>query len=155
MSAILKDPLLQIRPMKDSDVDAVMEVEEQAYPFPWTVGIFHDCLRVGYCCWVCALDERIIGYAIMSVAAGEAHILNVCVHPEMQGKGLGGRLMERFITLARERSADTIFLEVRSSNGAAIHIYDRLGFNEVGRRRGYYPAADGREDAIVLALSLC
>ncbi|OOZ35371.1 ribosomal protein S18-alanine N-acetyltransferase [Solemya velesiana gill symbiont] len=155
MSAILKDPLLQIRPMRTADVEAVMVVEQAAYDFPWTAGIFRDCLRVGYCCWVVALDQRIIGYAIMSVAAGEAHILNVCIHPEMQGHGLGRRLMQRFITLARERSADTIFLEVRDSNKAAIHLYDTLGFNEVGRRRGYYPAAGGREDAIVLAFSLC
>ncbi|MES9960377.1 MAG: ribosomal protein S18-alanine N-acetyltransferase [Sedimenticola sp.] len=155
MSAILKDPMLQIRPMKTADVEAVMAVEELAYEFPWTEGIFRDCLRVGYLCWVCVLDKRVIGYAIMSVAAGEAHILNICIHPEMQGKGLGRRLMHRFITLARERTADTIFLEVRSSNQAAIHLYDTLGFNEVGRRRGYYPAPEGREDAIVLALSLC
>jgi ribosomal-protein-alanine N-acetyltransferase len=154
MSAILKDPVLQMRPMGEADIDAVMDVEQLAYPFPWTAGIFRDCLRVGYCSWVYTLDKRIIGYGVMSVAVGEAHILNICVHPDLQGKGLGRRLIRRLLTLARKHGADTVFLEVRASNLPAIALYSSLGFNELGIRRGYYPADKGREDAVMFALSV-
>ena len=154
MSAILRDPLLRMRPMQEADLDAVIEVEKLAYPFPWTKGIFRDCLRVGYCCWVYTLDERVLGYGVMSVVVGEAHILNACIHPEFQGQGLGRRLLQRLLTLARQHRADTAFLEVRASNQAAIRLYQDLGFNEIGLRRAYYPGKKGREDAVVLALSL-
>jgi ribosomal-protein-alanine N-acetyltransferase len=155
MSALIKDPLLKIRPMSESDVDAVMQVESRAYEFPWTPGIFRDCLRVGYHCWVYSLDQQIIGFSVMSVAVGEAHILNICIAPEHQGHGLGRRLLERTLTLAKKQGADTAFLEVRASNRAALRLYETLGFNEIGLRPGYYPAKTGREDAVLLALSLC
>ena len=90
----------------------------------------------------------------MSVGAGEAHILNVCVHPEYRSRGLGSRLLQRLLTLARKHGADTAFLEVRISNRAALGLYQKLGFNEIGLRRGYYPLEDGKEDAVLLALSL-
>lgn len=154
MSAILKDPTLHMRPMQEGDLEEVMAIERLAYPFPWTLGIFRDCLRVGYCCWVCTRAGRIIGYGVMSVAAGEAHILNVCVMPDLQGQGLGRRLMRRLITLAGGHGADTVFLEVRASNRKALHLYLDLGFNEIGLRRGYYPLEKGHEDAVVMALSL-
>ena len=154
MIAILKDPLLSMRPMQDADVVEVMVLERLAYPFPWTEGIFRDCLRVGYSCWVYTLDDRIIGYGVMSVAVGEAHILNICIHPDYQGQGLGRRLLQRLLTLARKHGADTAFLEVRASNRTALRLYLDMGFNEVGLRRGYYPIREGREDAVVLALSL-
>lgn len=154
ISALHKNPLLRMRPMRVTDVGAVMAVESQSYQFPWTRNIFKDCLRVGYCCWVYTLDEEVIGYGVMSVAVGEAHILNLSIRPDMQGRGLGRRLLQRLLTLARRHGADTVFLEVRASNRSALHLYRDLGFNEVGLRRGYYPAGDGREDAVVFALSL-
>ncbi|MCB1857281.1 MAG: ribosomal protein S18-alanine N-acetyltransferase [Gammaproteobacteria bacterium] len=154
MSAILKDPHLQLYPMRLVDVDEVMALERRCYEFPWTSGIFTDCLAVGYCCWTCRLDEQILGYAVMSVAAGEAHILNVCVHPEYRGHGLGQRLLQRLLTLAGKHGADSVFLEVRASNLVALGLYRKTGFNEIGVRRGYYPVRGGREDAILLALSL-
>ncbi len=154
MSALLKDPLLLLRPMSESDVDVVMEVESRAYAYPWTGGIFHDCLRVGYGCWVCILDERIIGHGVMSVAAGECHILNVCLHPDWQHRGLGRKLVDRLLDIARHHKADTAFLEVRESNLVALALYRSMGFNEIGTRRGYYPADNGRENAQILALNL-
>ncbi len=154
LSAIIKDPQFCLYPMRQSDVDEVMELERLCYDFPWTEGIFMDCLGVGYCCWTCRLGGRLLGYAVMSVAAGEAHVLNVCVHPEYRGRGLGIRLMQRLLTLARKHSADTAFLEVRVSNLTALTLYQKLGFNEIGMRRGYYPLQGGREDALLLALSL-
>ncbi len=150
----MKDPLLRLRPMREADVDAVMEVETSAYDYPWTAGIFQDCLRVGYCSWVCVLDEKIIGHGVMSVVAGECHILNVCLHPDWQNRGLGRRLVRRLLNIARQRQADTAFLEVRESNRVALALYRSMGFNEIGVRRGYYPAPNGRENAQVLAVSL-
>ena len=154
MSAILKDPLLRLRPMRESDLAAVAAVESEAYQFPWTQGIFRDCLRIGYCCWVCTHGGRVIGHGIMSVAVGESHILNVCVHPEAQRQGVGRALMDRLLALARNRHADTAFLEVRPSNGRALALYRSMGFCQVGVRRAYYPAGSGREDALILAIAL-
>ena len=154
MSAVLKDPLLRLRPMVERDVEAVMEVEQAAYAHPWTAGIFRDCLRVGYCCWVCTRGEVLIGHGVMSVAAGECHILNVCVHPRWQRHGVGRKILTRLINIGRRHHADSAFLEVRVSNTPAIRLYQAEGFNEVGLRKGYYPRAGGREDALVLAKSL-
>ena len=154
MSAVLKDPLLRLRPMVEDDLQAVLAVEEAGYDHPWTLGIFHDCLRVGYCCWVYQSGEQIIGHGVMSVAAGECHILNICVHPDRQGHGLGRKLLQRLLNIGRQHHADTAFLEVRVSNRKAVDLYLSSGFNEVGLRRGYYPAARRREDALVFAKDL-
>ena len=137
--------------METEDLDNVMQIEETSYTHPWTKGIFRDCLRVGYCAWVMEIDEEIIGYGIMSIAAGEAHILNVCIHPDFQGRGLGRKILHRLTTLARDHGVDTMFLEVRASNSIAQLLYESEGFNEIGQRRGYYPATEGREDALVFA----
>ncbi|HFD81329.1 MAG TPA: ribosomal-protein-alanine N-acetyltransferase [Gammaproteobacteria bacterium] len=140
--------------MSVDDLDAVMEIERRAYEYPWTPGIFRDCLRVGYCCWCCEGGEGIQGYGVMSVAAGESHILNLTVDPGLQRRGIGSRLMRHFMQLARRHGADTVMLEVRPSNRAAIALYQKLGFNEMGVRRNYYPAAEGREDALLLGKNL-
>jgi ribosomal-protein-alanine N-acetyltransferase len=143
-----------MRPMIQSDVEDVLAVERAAYPYPWTEGILRDCLRAGYCCWVLELDDELIGHGVLSVAVGEAHILNLCVHPDWQGRGLGKHLLHRLLRLAKEHGADTAFLEVRVSNVVARHLYEAEGFNEIGQRRGYYPAHGGREDALVFAKAL-
>lgn len=141
--------------MRTDDVAAVMAIERTAYPFPWTDGIFHDCLRVGYCCWVAEDAAGIAGYAVLAGGPGEAHLLNLCVEPSRQGAGLGRRLLAHMVQVAREHRADTIFLEVRPSNEHALALYRDTGFVEVGVRRDYYPAGRGRrEDAIVLARTL-
>lgn len=151
---MLKSGLPEMRPMRLDEVAEVAAVETRAYEFPWSEGIFRDCLRAGYNCWVLVRDDAIIGYGVLSVAAGEAHVLNVCIAPDAQGEGHGRRLMRRLIDLARWHSAERVFLEVRPSNPRAIQLYHSLGFNEIGRRPNYYPAARGREDAIVMALEL-
>jgi ribosomal-protein-alanine N-acetyltransferase len=137
--------------MRETDLDEILAVEQAAYPFPWTRGIFEDCLRVGYSCWVLEQDREIVGYGVMTVAAGESHILNVCVRPERQRAGHGLRLLEHLVALSRRHHADTALLEVRPSNRAALALYRKAGFNEVGVRRGYYPGTNGREDALILA----
>ena len=154
MVAVVKDLYPALRPMKPEDLDAVARIEAAAYEFPWTQGIFRDCLRASYGCWVLAQHSDVVGYGVIGVAAGEAHILNVCIAPEQQGRGHGRRLMLRLIDLARWHQAQRIFLEVRPSNPKAIQLYDDLGFNEIGRRPIYYPGRHGREDAIVMAMEL-
>jgi len=154
MSAILSDQGERLRPMNVADLDRVMEIEPRAYEFPWSEGIFRDCLRVGYCCWCCEAGDTLTGYGVMSVAAGESHVLNLTVRPESQRQGIGRKLLKHFIQLARRHGAETLMLEVRPSNTTAIRLYDTMGFNEIGCRRNYYPAVDGREDALLFALNL-
>lgn len=144
----------QVRAMTDADLAEVVQIEGRAYEFPWTINIFRDCLRAGYGCFVLATRAEIIGYFVLSVAADEAHVLNVCVDPSEQGNGYGRRLMKRLLDLARWHRAERVFLEVRPSNPRAIALYHDLGFNEIGRRPRYYPAKNGREDALVMAIEL-
>ena len=155
-----------LRPMYEADLPAVLAVETTAYPYPWTEGIFRDCLRVGYHCLVAqptpgpgvtfaqAVPAPLVGHAVMSAAVGECHLLNLCVHPDWQGRGLGRRMLLRLFAIGRANNADTAFLEVRASNRGAIALYASEGFCEVGLRRGYYPAGNRREDAIVMARPL-
>lgn len=154
MSAIPNERAMRMRPMQEADVPTVMAIEHRAYAFPWTAGIFRDCLRVGYCCWILEQDDDIVGYGVMSVGAGEAHILNLCVRPELQGQGLGRRVLTHLLNLARRHHADTALLEVRPSNEPALRLYRSLGFNEVAIRRNYYPDRNGREDALILMRAL-
>lgn len=143
-----------LRAMREDDLDEVVAIELRAYPFPWTRGIFRDCLRAGYPAWLVEEAGVIAGYGVLSVAADEAHILNVCTAPEAQGRGHGRRLLRALVQLARGHGAQRLFLEVRPSNPQAIALYHAEGFNEIGRRPRYYPAKDGREDAIVMAMEL-
>lgn len=144
-----------LRPLTPSDLEAVMAIEQRAYSYPWTEGIFRDCMRVGYCCWCYEIDGVIHGYGVMSAAAGESHILNLSVDPGSQRQGIGTKLMKHFMQLACRHNADTVMLEVRPTNTAAIRLYQKLGFNEIGVRRNYYPADHGlREDALLLALTI-
>ncbi|MEQ8659702.1 MAG: ribosomal protein S18-alanine N-acetyltransferase [Gammaproteobacteria bacterium] len=154
MSAVLRPDELNIRPMGDDDIAAVLGMEQRSYEFPWSATIFSDCLRVGYCCWVLDSGEQLAGYGIMSVAAGESHILNICIDPDTRGRGLARRLMRHLLDTARRHGAQVAFLEVRPSNAIARGLYATLGFRHVGTRSDYYPAAAGREDAYVLSLAL-
>jgi len=154
MNVVVAVPEPYYRPMQEADVRAVLEIERRAYKYHWTEGIFRDCLRVGYGCWIMELEGRIAGYGVLSLVVGEAHLLNICVAPEWQGKGYGSLLLEHFMDLARERSATQMLLEVRPSNIPALKLYRNRGFNEVGLRKSYYPGDKGREDALILAIDL-
>ncbi|EGV52224.1 ribosomal protein S18-alanine N-acetyltransferase [Candidatus Endoriftia persephone] len=153
MSTQLQDPLLDLRPMQAEDLEQVLQIEQRVYPFPWTLGILRDCLKVGYCCWVVTVDQQIVGYGVMSVVVDECHLLNICIDPGWQRLGLGRRLVERLLQLGRQHGAEAAYLEVRESNRPAHRLYRQIGFVEVGRRRDYYPAIGGREDALLLTLS--
>jgi ribosomal-protein-alanine N-acetyltransferase len=144
----------EVRRMQLADLPDVLRNERLGYMHPWTEGIFRDCLRNGQECWLLMSSNLNVGHGILSIAAGESHLLNVCVHPDFQGHGFGRILVEHILERARAGKASTIFLEVRPSNVAACELYDKLGFNEVGIRENYYPSKVGREDALVLAKEL-
>jgi ribosomal-protein-alanine N-acetyltransferase len=136
--------------MRLADLPAVMDIENHAYEFPWTEGIFRDCLAVGYRCHVVLQDGRVAGYGVITAAAGEAHILNLCIDPNQRRRGLGRALLTYLLKDAGTAGAQTMLLEVRESNAAGIALYEQLGFRRIGMRKGYYPAKGGREDAIML-----
>ena len=153
MSAVLKTvPLLAA--MREADLAEVMAIEEAIYSHPWTRGNFADSLVARYECCTWRLGSELVGYFILMVAAGEAHLLNLSIAPAWQRKGHGSALLREATGIARARGARGIFLEVRPSNAGAQALYTRFGFHKVAVRRGYYPALFGREDALVLTLAL-
>jgi [ribosomal protein S18]-alanine N-acetyltransferase len=153
MSAVLRSAP-EFGPMRDADLRAVIEIEESLYEFPWTLGNFRDSLRAGYGCWVYRDDRRLLGYAVLMLASGEAHLLNLSVAGYAQRQGHGRNMLDHVARVAREDRAKVLFLEVRPTNQVGQRLYTGYGFRQVGVRRGYYPARKGREDALVLALDL-
>lgn len=147
--------LMRVRKMYPDDLPDVLNIEALNYKFPWSEGVFKDCFRaMNYVNWVCeAPNDVIVGYCILSVAAGEAHIMNISVSPEFQRQGAARKMMDHVIEYARSR-AEKLFLEVRPSNVGAVALYRKVGFREIGVRKGYYPTPNGREDAIMFALDL-
>jgi ribosomal-protein-alanine N-acetyltransferase len=153
VSAVLQ-PQRRLQPLAEADLDAVLAIERELYEFPWTRGNFHDSLTAGYSCWALVEDGGLIGYAVVMLAAGEAHLLNLSIAADRQKRGHGARLLRHVVGTAREYGARVLFLEVRPSNGPAQRLYAAHGFHQIGVRRDYYPAAVGREDALVLSLPL-
>ena len=155
MSAVLREPTEVIAPMQLHDVAEVLAVEQAAYGFPWTHGNFVDSLRAGHSVWTMRdCGGGLMAYAVMMIALDEAHLLNLTVAPQCQRFGFGWRMLEAMAETARGHGARTMLLEVRPSNVAAQAMYARYGFVRIGIRRGYYPAGDGREDAIVMRVPL-
>ncbi|HWM41254.1 MAG TPA: ribosomal protein S18-alanine N-acetyltransferase [Burkholderiales bacterium] len=157
MSAVLKGnrpDLPSLAPMREQDLDEVMTIESAIYTHPWTRGNFADSLRAGYECRVLRLGDELLGYFVLMVAAGEAHLLNLSIAAGHQRSGHGSGLLGEAMGLARSQGARSLFLEVRPSNSAAQALYTRFGFRKIAVRRGYYPAHAGREDALVLNLPL-
>lgn len=150
----LAEPPVTIRDMHHDDLPSVSDIERRSYEFPWSHGVFRDCLLAGYQCITLVRDDRVAGYAVLSVAAGEAHILNLCIDPECRALGYGERMLDEMLFRARSASVREIFLEVRPSNLTALQLYRKKGFHQVAARRAYYQAHDGREDAAVLAKKL-
>lgn len=153
MSAQL-DSVTRYREMTEDDLERVLAIESAVHAHPWSRGNFADSLGAGYHCWVGERDAHLLGYGVLTLAADEAHLLNLSVAPAWQRHGIGAQLTAFFSTLAREHGARKIYLEVRPSNLPARALYARTGFIEIGVRRDYYPADNGREDAVVMELSL-
>ena len=153
MNAVFK-PNYQLRPMQMADLDAVMVIEPTIYTHPWTRGNFSDSINSGYSAWVLEANQTIIGYALLMMVLDEAHLLNLSVAKDQQKQGLGRYLLEHMLQIAKNHKAANMFLEVRPSNISAIALYENMGFCEMAVRRGYYPALDGREDAVLMGLAL-
>lgn len=143
-----------VRALRSQDLETVLEIEQASYPFPWTRGIFEECLRAGYACFGLQLDKALAGYSVYNWGAGESHLLNLCIHPDWRKKGFGKILLEHSISHARSLDCQVMYLEVRPSNVNAAVLYRRRGFEEVGTRPAYYEAVSGREDAMVMRLDL-
>ena len=150
----MAEPPTTIRDMVHDDLSMVSDIERRSYEFPWSHGVFRDCLLAGYQNIVLVREEQVAGYAVLSVAAGEAHILNICIDPAFRARGYGEKLLDELVFRARAAMVRQIFLEVRPSNETALALYRKKGFHQVANRPAYYQASEGREDAAVLAKKL-
>jgi ribosomal-protein-alanine N-acetyltransferase len=140
--------------MREADLPRIHRIELASYDHPWSLGNFADSLAAGYSMWVREAEGEIIGYYVMMAAAGEAHLLNLTIAPAWRRHGLGRDLLEHCLARACDHKADSVFLEVRTSNTAAIALYHSSGFVDLAVRRGYYPAREGREDALIMKKEL-
>ena len=152
--AVSVKPNYQLRLMQMTDLDVVMAIEPTIYTHPWTRGNFSDSINSGYSAWVLEANQTIIGYALLMMVLDEAHLLNLSVAKDQQKQGLGRYLLEHMLQIAKNHKAANMFLEVRPSNISAIALYENMGFCEMAVRRGYYPALNGREDAVLMGLAL-
>lgn len=154
--SLAKGPELQssivLQPMTAASLDEVLEVEKRAYDIPWKRTGFEDCIAARNDCWIICLGPDHIGHCIVSYVLDEAHLLNICVDPSYKRKGFGAEALSQLIQIAKRKNSAFFFLEVRESNTPAINLYHSAGFNEVGIRKGYYPAKNGRENAILMTL---
>lgn len=149
----MSDERYRFRPMTGADLEWVITHEDALYPFPWSRGNFADALDAGYFCRIMTNDSGPAAYAVMMLILDEAHLLNLSVSHAAQGKGAGGALLAHMRASARAHGATQFFLEVRPSNASALRLYEKSGFTSIGRRRAYYPAENGREDAIVMRVT--
>lgn len=143
-----------LRDMTEADLDAVLGIEREVHAHPWTLGNFSDALRSKYVCKVYEHEGQMLGYAVLMLAVDEAELLDIAISARHQRQGWGGKLLEEMMTLARRRNMQRVVLEVRASNQAAIDLYRKAGFADIGLRREYYPAKNGREDAILMGRGL-
>ena len=140
--------------LEEKDIDRVVAIEEESNPVPWTIKNFRDCIEKGYYSLVLKENNKVIGFAILSVSTEESHLLNIGLTSLKRGRGLGRELLEKMIMAAEVMGSKKIFLEVRISNVIAIDLYKASGFKEVGLRKKYYRLKEGREDAILMSKSL-
>lgn len=153
MNALLA-PHIEMLPMNSHDLDEVLAIEYRVYPFPWSRGNFADSMTSGYSCWVCRIGGELVGYFVLMLAVDDAHLLNISVTEKRQGMGFGARLLRQAMLVGRQGGATILLLEVRPSNNKALELYRHFGFQQIGVRRGYYPAEKEREDALVLTHAL-
>lgn len=143
-----------LRDMNEADLDAVLRIEREVHAHPWTLGNFGDALRSKYLCKVYEAEQGMLGYAVLMLAVDEAELLDIAIDSRHQRHGLGRKLLDEILELARRRDMHRVVLEVRISNTAAISLYRKAGFADIGLRRDYYPALNGREDAILMGREL-
>ncbi len=154
MSDSAIQPGLAYSAMTESDLDEVILAETDLHAFPWSRGNFTDSLASGYAAWLARIGGELVGYAVVMPVVDEAHLLDISILKPWQGRGLGAEFLEFLFHRSRDEGMNAMLLEVRPSNGAALALYRQAGFRKVGLRKGYYPAPQGREDALVLARQL-
>ncbi len=142
-----------LRAMTTADINAVCAIEQQVQYAPWTTKLFSDSLE-RHVCWVAQKNQQVVGFFVMQFIIDEAHLLNIAVDPTQQKQGIGRLLLDNVQQQAVAKKANTIFLELRATNQRALALYQMAGFNEIGLRKNYYPAAQGKEDAVIMALML-
>lgn len=146
--------MAMIRKLNEQDFPDVLAIEAATQFTPWTAEVFTRCLKVGYEMWGVHEDGHVIAFVVFSTMAGEGHILNLCVYPSYQRRGYGRQLLIYALEYAKQHGVDMMLLEVRRSNHSAIRLYHQEGFSQIGERNGYYPAPNGREDALIYAKDL-
>ncbi|MBP9216539.1 MAG: ribosomal protein S18-alanine N-acetyltransferase [Agitococcus sp.] len=142
-----------LRLMTTADISAVCAIEQQVQYAPWTPKLFSDSLE-RHLCWVAQKNQQVVGFFVVQFIVDEAHLLNIAVDPTQQKQGIGRVLLDNVQQQAIAKKANTIFLELRATNQRALALYQMAGFNEIGLRKNYYPAAQGKEDAVIMALML-
>ncbi|MDA0117196.1 ribosomal protein S18-alanine N-acetyltransferase [Vibrio sp. T11.5] len=142
---------MKLLPLAETHLESVYSIEIQAHTHPWTETMIRDVTSRGACHHVLIDDDKVVGYFYAQNIIGEVTLLNIAVDPTLQGKGYGNQLIESFLALCEQRNAESAWLEVRESNTRAAHLYESAGFNEVDRRRNYYPTSEGKEDAIIMS----
>ncbi len=148
----VSDSDLLVRSLAPDDVPAILDIERQGYSHPWSESVFLDCFKDTYHLWGACHGSVLVGYAVVAYMVDEAHLLNICVHPRVQSEGVGRHLLRHVLATAAHEGMSQLLLEVRASNARAVALYENEGFREIGKRPGYYPAANGREDARVMVL---
>lgn len=143
----------QFRPMIETDLATVYQIEQRAHISPWHLDTLKSCIAPRYYNWVVLQQQQVIGYIFAQSAADEISLLNICIDPDFQGKGIATQLLQQWESGLAD-SIQFIWLEVRVSNANAIKLYEKFDFIEQGIRKGYYPSAKGREDALVMVKSL-
>ena len=146
----------EIREMHPEDLEQVIRIEHEIFLFPWSIINFSDSIKAGYHCRVLVQpnSDLVMGYGILMTGPGGAHVLTLGVGAAWQSQGLGRKMLRHLIELSRKHQAEFVLLDVRESNTGAINLYERLGFQQIAVRKGYYPAMCGREDALVMKLEL-
>lgn len=140
--------------MRQADLEEVVLLESQVQDFPWGLEHFIDSLAQGHKAWILRQGIELVGFVIVMSVLDEAHLLNIAIAPTHQGKGFGGRLLRHAMLRSSEQGAQTMYLEVRISNLRAEALYRHFGFRNVGQRKAYYPAPEGREDALVFSRNI-
>ena len=143
-----------LRDLAIADLDKVLSIEQRVHTHPWTRGNFLDALKSDYVCQVYEAQDKMLGYAVLMPAVDEMHLLNISIDTEYQRQGQGAALLDEMLNVARGLNMQRVILEVRPSSMAALGLYRKAGFSELAVRRGYYPAANGREDAMVMECRL-
>ncbi|KXZ67967.1 Mycothiol acetyltransferase [Acinetobacter venetianus] len=142
-----------IRLMQEKDLDSVAAIERLVQTHPWSKQQFQESLE-SYQCTVYEYNHQVVGFCILQPVLDEANLLLMAIHPNQQGKGLGYELLDYSIQQLKNNPIQ-IFLEVRESNTAAIHLYEKTGFHQIDLRKNYYPNSDGSREHAVIMVKTC